>query len=200
MENESNRYGYFHITISPSDSRKLLHSNDERAFIVTQLQDLLSPRLTLNNEPMHHQLSSCVDLLAFSITEQSIQCIMFSIDITISVTFGHLIADRLAEYQSGSKSAAFSHTSTSVSIRRFLTEREALASTVMIHSQHRDWEYDRYSSIGFYLHDRRGDWMRIWRMSRLYENSPRLYRKLLAIYRQQGTQPLPISSARPLVA
>ena len=57
---------------------------------------------------------------------------------------------------------------------------QALEQSVAIHSLHTDWEYDRYSSIGFYLHDRRGDWMRLWRLSQLYDNEPTHYRALVA--------------------
>src|SRR5690606_10730899 len=68
----------------------------------------------------------------------------------------------------------------SIVIRHLAGPHAALQQSVVLHLQHTDWEYDRYSSIGFYLHDRRGDWMHLWRLSQLYANDSTHYQMLLA--------------------
>lgn len=199
MKNVMMSCGYFHITLV-NDVQPIVHSNDERAFIVARFQDALSPRLLLTNEPAHHQLASCIDLLAFSITKQSVHLIVFAIDPAIAATFCHTLLERLSAYQTEyGKKAIATHPSTQVRLRKLTGSDEALALTVAVHGRHDDWEYDRYSSIGFYLHDRRGDWMRLWRMTHLYDNNPTVYRELMELYVQEGSAST-TSLTHPLVA
>ena len=66
-----------------------------------------------------------------------------------------------------------------MNIRKLAGEHEALGLSADIHLIHKDWEYDRYSSIGFYLHDRRGDWMKLWRLTKLYDNNAAAYRNFI---------------------
>jgi hypothetical protein len=180
MKDSSDSYGYYHITVTSSGNHRLLRSNNERAFIITQLQDLLSPRLILGSVPAYRQLASCIDLLAYSIAHQSIHLLVFSIDATIASDFIHRIIARLSQYQYEYQP---NHYSTNTEIRPTIEllsgPHEALRRSVELHLLHQDWEYDRYSSIGFYLHDRRGDWMRTWRLTKLYDNENSLYRELL---------------------
>ena len=56
---------------------------------------------------------------------------------------------------------------------------EALNISKEIHLLHDNWRYDRYSSIGFYLDDRRGDWMRPYRLTSLFGAKPKQYLKFL---------------------
>lgn len=180
MENNTAAYGYCHIVIEPRDGRKLLRSNSERAFIIAQLQDLLSPRLVLGDIPAYRQLASCVDLLAFSISHTAIHLLVFTIDTTIASDFAHRLLARLTQFQYEYRPPHHrSNPDVSVSVEHLVGPHQALAHSVVIHQLHHDWEYDRYSSIGFYLHDRRGDWMRIWRLTSLYDNEPAHYYELM---------------------
>ena len=99
MKKAAESYGYCHITITSQGVEKLMRSNDERAFVITQLQDMLSPRLILGDVPAYRQLASCIDLLAFSISRSAIHLLVFTIDITIATDFAHRIAARLRQYQ-----------------------------------------------------------------------------------------------------
>lgn len=180
MEHASSPYGYCHVTITAQNGLALIHSNGERAFIISQLQDLLSPRFILGDVPAYRQLASCIDMLAFSITSDAIHFILFTIDRTLAKDFAHRMAARLAQYQyEFARNTSPPQSDARVSITKLAGPHEALRRTIDIHLLHQDWEYDRYSSIGFYLHDRRGDWMRIWRLSTLYEADPSIYRSLL---------------------
>ena len=181
MNTRRNAYGYYRVTLQKSDGTMLVQSNTERAFIVTQLQYLLSPRLILGEIPAYRQLASCIDLLSFSIRNDTVELLLFSIDTSISSYFASQITEHLKQYQSELRPSALNahNPHITVSLRALNGPHDALAASVAIHLRHEDWEYDRYSSIGFYLHDRRGDWMRIWRLSQLYENKPEQYLELI---------------------
>jgi hypothetical protein len=185
MDTQAKSYGYYLVTLSSQAGCRLLHSNNERAFVISQLQDLLSPRLLLGSVPPHKQLASSIDLLAFSITSGSIQLLLFSIDSSIVSRFTASISTRLTQYQ-------YEYSPTQLEnahALRWITKKlrgphHALSLSITTHLSHEDWEYDRYSSIGFYLHDRRGDWMRTWRLAQLYDTDASNYR--LLIQQRQG--------------
>lgn len=173
-------HGYYQITITARSSLRLMYTNNERAFVVSQLQDLLSPRLLLDSIPAHKQLASCIDLLAFSITGEAITLIAFSIDAPLTARFAQYVTSKLSEYQSEYTPDRFMNESDArITLKKLRGPHQALEYTVTLHATHPNWEYDRYSSIGFFLHDRRGDWMRIWRLTKLYENDTSHYRLLL---------------------
>ena len=161
----------------------LLRSNNERAFVIAQLQDLLSPRLVVGDIPAYRQLASCIDLLAFSISRETVHLLLFSIDSVITADFAHRIAARVSQYQYNHRPNRYaSSLDIHISTESLAGPHEALAQSIKLHMAHQDWEYDRYSSIGFYLHDRRGDWMRIWRLTQLYDNNELHYRELIDSY------------------
>jgi len=180
MKRLHSSHGYYSLTILPQPDCLLLGSNSERAAVVALLQDLLSPRFLISEAPAHQQLSSCIDLLGFSIRSQQIQLILFSIDRHIVTRFGELLMDGLSVFRDRHFiSAPPSYLPPILRATQLQGPHQALDATVALHLLHEDWEYDRYSSIGFYLHDRRGDWMRIWRLTRLYGNESQRYRTLL---------------------
>lgn len=180
MKTKNNSHGYYQVRIASPAHQSLLPTNGDRAFIVSQLQDLLSPRLLLHDIAAHRQLASCIDLLAFSITRSEIHLLIFSIDTAIAQYFSRCIASRLQQYRSEQHpSNTRSTPEPIVLVKKLRGPHQALARSIAIHLLHQDWEFDRYSSIGFFLHDRRGDWMRIWRLTQLYDNVPDQYRTLL---------------------
>lgn len=198
MKNDSH-YGYCLISITTVAPGGLLQSNNERAFIISQLQDLLSPRLILGDVPPYRQLASCIDLLAFSIRRNKLQLLVFSVDTTITADFAHRIVARLFQYRADYGSPWGRITPDArVHQRQLSGPHGALHTSVLMHRYHEDWEYDRYSSIGFYLHDRRGDWMRTWRLARLYSYNPELYRELLKAH--ASTQQASTESAERLAS
>ncbi len=176
--------GYYLVTIRPSSPGLLLRTNNERAFIISCLQDSLSNRtvLTAINPSVH--LAIHIDLLSFSILKEAVQLIVFTIAQSSLEALTNNLKSSLAQYQSDTfnrytnKAACVVTTS---SMRRLAGPHEALNMSVQLHLNHSDWEFDRYSSIGFYLHDRRGDWVRLWRLSQLYENTTSNYRHLIEL-------------------
>ncbi len=173
------KYGYVTLTIQSYTTRPLLASNSERSFVISFLQHALSYRPYIPDElPFITNLSSYADLLAFSITRKHIKLVLFCSDTSILGQFATTIRNSLAWYQ-GEFSPQTRASTSRASITKLKGPHHALQETMQLHLCHEDWEYDRYSSIGFYLHDRRGDWMRLWRMAKLYEQLPEQYRRLI---------------------
>lgn len=174
-------HGYYHIQLQPQPGCTLFATNGERAYVIALLQDLLSPRFMLQQVPPSRQLSSCIDLLAFSLTKQEIHLLVFSIDASVSRYLASFLMRQIDAYSNElhPKYKASTTPTTFITIKKLRGSHHALQQSLEIHLLHADWEYDRYSSIGFYLHDRRGDWMRIWRLTNLYENNAVHYRHLI---------------------
>lgn len=183
MNNYATSFGYYYVTLRQAGPGRFLQSNNERAFIISQLQDLLSPRLLLHSVPAHTQLASCIDLLAFSVRDTGVDLLLFSIDKSIATKCIHHLTQRLIQYQSEygySRTPGKRASSPLLRIQKLIGPHQALAKSVDIHLLHDNWEFDRYSSIGFYLHDRRGDWMRTWRLATLYEHNVEQYVSLIS--------------------
>lgn len=174
-----NDAGYYLVSLSSSYGSRLLLSNNERAFIISQLQDILRARSFLEEPNPHHRLASKVDLLAYSILPSNTQLLLFSISKHVAEMLGVFLSNRLIEYRSEWQITPSKHSTPLITIKKLIGPHDALQVSIKLHSQHSDWEFDRYSSIGFYIHDRRGDWMRLWRLTQLYDNSSEKYLHLL---------------------
>lgn len=172
---KTNGYYYVHIY---STLGRFFKTNNERAFFALQLQQVLAARSVLEDPLYAKSLAHHIDLLAYSISEKGIQLLAYSIDVSSLQHLSSILLERLAQYRSEyNLYTRQNQAEISVSMRKLSGRHEALALSATIHRLHRDWEYDRYSSIGFYLHDRRGDWMRLWRITQLYDNNPDTYRE-----------------------
>ena len=173
-------HGYYHIILRPAPpGTTLLISNGERAYVVALLQDALSPRFVLSNG--NSSLSSYIDLLAFSLTRTEVHLLVFAIDRVAVRYLAAVLSHRLTIYTNEIKVQHYTspRSPVSLSITKLRGAHHALRASAAIHLRHPNWEYDRYSSIGFYLHDRRGDWMRIWRLTKLYDNNSVHYRQFI---------------------
>ncbi|HWT39980.1 MAG TPA: hypothetical protein VN081_01740, partial [Dongiaceae bacterium] len=160
-------------------NRRFFTSNNERAFVISQLQNILSTRSLLDNPNGYRALSAHIDLLAFSLTTTGIELLMFSISELSVHRLAAQLLTQLIDYRQTYQTVHFQETLYCKKVQKLCGPHEALARSISLHCLHNDWEYDRYSSIGFYLHDRRGDWMRLWRLARLYHNQPTYYRQLI---------------------
>lgn len=162
----------------------LLESNSERSFVITQLQDLFSFQPHVGHfTTIHHpsNIAHQADLLAYSITRTSITLLIFCTSKHVVHKLSQALISGLDWYHGEYRpSSAIGHDHIT-RIEKLIGPHHALEHSVALHLLHEDWEYDRYSSIGFYLHNRRGAWMRIWRMSKLYENNPVEYRRYITL-------------------
>lgn len=176
--------GYYRMTMSSLDTRMLLRSNNERSFVLSQLQDLLCARSVLEAPVPQRHLASHIDLLAYSIQDRDICLLVFTISPSSLHELSREISRRLQQYQS--EYAQKPVQDPVCMLVRLAGPHHALSASTTLHLRHTDWEYDRYSSIGFFLHDRRGDWMRLWRIAQLYDTQPKNYR--LLITNELGTE------------
>jgi hypothetical protein len=170
--------GYYHVQVSSTDSNRFFKTNNERAFIGVQIQQLLAARSVLEDPLYAKSLAHHIDLLAFSISQEGIQLLAYCIDVSSLQHLIDILLERLAQYRSEYRLYS-RQPAASIEIRELIGEHEALSLSADIHLLHKDWEYDRYSSIGFYLHDRRGDWMKLWRLTQLYNNDVSAYRRFI---------------------
>lgn len=171
--------GYYSVTITSANNTKLLQTNDERAFVISQLQDLLTTRSCLEEPFNRLALAYQIDLLAFSLLPYSMQFVLFAIAPSSVSALVSLLTERLTVYKCDLGIHRSHLIEPLVQIETVYGPHDALQTTVRLHLSHPNWEYDRYSSIGFYLHDRRGSWMRLWRLTHLYDNEPQQYLQLI---------------------
>lgn len=170
--------GYYHARVCSAESSRFFKTNNERAFIRVQIQQLLAARSVLEDPLYAKSLAHHIDLLAFSISPDGLELLAYCIDISSLEHLINILLERLTQFQSEYQLYK-QRPDASISIRKLAGEHEALSLSANIHLLHNDWEYDRYSSIGFYLHDRRGDWMKLWRLTKLYDNDASTYRQFV---------------------
>lgn len=163
----------------------ILHSNSERACVIATLQDTLRSTYTSMYHPVVSKLVTHIDLLGFSITRSDISLVLFALTRQDAQNLGALIVHRLTEFQHDEYIHHPPVSILQVRITPLPGPRNALHTTTQLHARHQDWEHDRYSSVGFYLHGRRGEWMRLWRITSLYGNDPEKYRALLCAFMQK---------------
>ena len=172
--------GYYSVTVAARDTHRLFTSNNERLFIISQLKVLLEYRARVSTLPLYRQLSTCIDLLAYNVAENGLSLALFSLSETAVRQLLRELFDSLREYRYSYNLSTPLHFCQVVT--KLSGPHDCLATTLAIHTTARDWESGRYSSIGFYLNDRRGDWMRIWRMSKLFNGSASQYQDLVTAF------------------
>jgi len=172
--------GYFHIWISAADDVAFFSSDLDKAYFMTILQDNLSPRMRITELSMRPRgYADSVDLLAFSLTRKGVHLLVYTSRKSAIEELGQVLLMGYADFIQD-KSAFTALPFDTVFLFDHLAGRhQALAVSRDIHRRHTDWRYDRYSSIGFYLDDRRGDWMRPWRLTSLFHNKPRQYLRFI---------------------
>ncbi|MDB5160487.1 MAG: hypothetical protein JWO99_750 [Candidatus Saccharibacteria bacterium] len=178
--------GYFHVWISSTRNGLFFASDEDKAFFISLIQDALSPRKKLdeiNIKPSGY--SSEIDLLAFSLTETGVHLLVHTARKVAIEEFGQILLLSYEEYLYAQHTVSILPFDSIFVFDKLLGRHEALNVSREIHLLHEDWRGDRYSSIGFYLDDRRGDWMRPYRLTSLFDNKPRNY---LRFIRSQATE------------
>lgn len=168
--------GYFHIWISSIKESLFFNSNDDKAYFMTLIQDALSPRARLDElSTVRGNHMSEVDLLAYSLTPTGVHLLVHTIRKSAIEAFGQTLLFSYQTYLQQHQLRDQLPFDTIFMFDKLLGRHEALAVSKEIHLLHEDWRYDRYSSIGFYLDDRRGDWMRPYRLTSLFGGKPKQY-------------------------
>ena len=168
--------GYFHVWISAIKGTSFFTNDTDKAFFLTLIQDCLSPRKRLQQlSPQPRGYSSEVDLLAYSLTTTGVHLLVYTTRKSAIENFGQELLLSYQTYLQQQTTRVLLPFDTVFIFDTLAGRHEALAVSREIHLLHDDWRYDRYSSIGFYLDDRRGDWMRPYRLTSLFESKPKLY-------------------------
>ena len=172
--------GYFHVWISSAKDSVFFRRNTDKAFFISIMQDELSFRKKLDEAHVYSKgYAADIDLLAFSLTSAGIHLLMHTIRKTAIEELGQALLLSYEQYLREQGTADHLPFDTIFIFDKLVGRHEALQVSKEIHLLHEDWRNDRYSSIGFYLDDRRGDWMRPNRLTSLFENKPRNYLKFL---------------------
>lgn len=167
---------FYTLSISSGEIQYIIQSNTERAFIIALLQDAMRGSSTYRSIK---QAPSSVELLAFSITRKRILLLLFSYTLPAIQTLGSHLINSLTEYQEDLEVHRPRNIQPVAHLSVLKDAHAAFMSSLNIHASHSDWEYDRYSSVGFYIHQRGGSWVHTWRMGAFYNNTPETYRQLL---------------------
>lgn len=175
--------GYYEITIKAEHKHRyedIISSNSERASILVNLQDILGE----NYDPpgkniLIDRLNTNISLLGFSINRNRVSLVVFSLSHADAANLSVVIINNLSSFQE--ESAELKQLAPmNARIKKLLGPHDALQRCSKLHASHTAWEYDKYSSIGFYLNERKGSWMDIWRLSKLYNNDPEEYRLIVS--------------------
>ena len=172
--------GYFHVWISSVHNTSFFKSDSDKAFFIGLMQDNLSPRMKLDQikiKPVGY--SSEIELLAYSLTNSGVHLLVHTLRKSAIEELGQILLLSYEKFfctQHVAKDIPFD---TIFIFDKLLGRHEALSVSREIHLLHEDWRGDRYSSIGFYLDDRRGDWMRPYRLTSLFDNKPRNYLRFI---------------------
>jgi len=178
--------GYFHIWISSVKGQPFFQINQDKAYFISFLQEHLSPRQALSEfSSVPHGFAQAIDLLAFSLTDKGVHILLFTSRKQSIEDFGQTILLSYATYIQAQQEMPILPFDSLFIFDTLAGRHEALNVSRDIHLLHEDWRGDRYSSIGFYLDDRRGDWMRPYRVTSLFKNAPRRYVQFL---KSQDTQ------------
>lgn len=162
---------YYHLWIAAAKDQIFFENNLDKAYMVSLFQDQLSPR--------SKKFADEVDLIAYSLTDFGMNLLLCAKNSQSIEDFGQTV---LLDY------AAFLNQQFAWEILPFNTifaydvladEHEALSVSRDIHLLHKNWRHDHYSSIGFFLDDRRGDWIQPWRLADLYGNDEIWYQDFL---------------------
>ncbi|RWZ78274.1 MAG: hypothetical protein EOT05_00715 [Candidatus Microsaccharimonas sossegonensis] len=172
--------GYFHVWVSSTEHAVFFPRNEDKAFFMTMLQDSLSPRAKLSD--LHFRLSgyaSEIELLAYSLTETGVHLLVHTIRKAAIEELGQSLLFSYQTYLQRQLSVSQLPFNTIFMFDKLAGRHEALQVSREIHLLHAEWRYDRYSSIGFYLDDRRGDWMKPYRLTSLFNAQPKQYLRFI---------------------
>ena len=178
--------GYFHIWISGSKGVSFFKKAEDKAYFMTLIQDALSPRMQLHRiQPTRVMYAREIELLAYSLTPTGVHLLLHTSRKTAIEEFGQVLLLSYQSYIQEQRTALELPFDTIFIFDKLAGRHEALYVSKEIHLLHEDWRYDRYSSIGFYLDDRRGDWIRPHRLTSLFNSKPKSY---LMFIRSQETE------------
>lgn len=167
--------GYYHVWILATDNQPFFINSRDKAFFISLFQDQLSHSTKLEDEVVIPNYADAIDLLAYSLTPTGVHLLVHGEDEHSVGALGQTLLTEYIDYLTLQEQTDELPFDSIFTYERLLDVNDAFEMSLDLHLMHGDWRNDRYSSIGFYLDDRRGDWMRPWRMTAVYDNSPAAY-------------------------
>ena len=172
--------GYFHVWISSKKDSLFFAGSTDKAFFISLIQDNLSPRHKLDRIRLTTHGYICdIELLAYSLTKSGVHILVHTTRKNAVEEFGQALLFSYETYLASQHTVLALPFDTLFIFDKLVGRHEALRVSREIHLLHEDWRNDRYSSIGFYLDDRRGDWMNPHRLTVLFGNKPDHYTKYM---------------------
>jgi hypothetical protein len=172
--------GYFHVWISSVEGALFFRTNDDKAFFLTVIQDSLSPRKKLDEIRIgSYGYSADIALLAYSLTGTGVHLLVHTRRKAAIEELGQVLLLTYQQHTQQQYQVSKLPFETIFIFDKLAGRHEALDVSREIHLLHEDWRYDRYSSIGFYLDDRRGDWMQPYRLTSLFGGKPKQYLRFI---------------------
>ena len=167
---------YYHVWIAAAKDQVFFHNSYDKAFFISLFQDYLSPRAGMGEWSGRHQgYAAELDLIVYSLTDFGVNLLVCSSSTEAVEDFGQALLSHYAAYLSQQQAWEVLPFDTIFTYDHLADEHEALSISRDIHLLHDNWQSDRYSSIGFYIDDRRGDWMQPWRLTNLFNNDREWY-------------------------
>ena len=172
--------GYFHVWISSDKDVSFFNRDEDKSFFISLIQDNLSPRARLDEYPgISKRYPTEIDLLAYSLTPTGVHLLIHTSRRSAIEEFGQMLLMAYGKYLQDTHIVKDLPFDTIFIFDKLRGRHEALGVSREIHLLHDNWRYDRYSSIGFYLDDRRGDWMRPYRLTSLFDGKPKQYLRFI---------------------
>jgi len=167
---------YYHVWIAAAKDQIFFQTSFDKAFFISLFQDYLSPRASLGEWSRRHQgYAAELDLIVYSLTDFGVNLLVCTSNVEAVEDFGQSLLSHYATYLSQQQSWEVLPFNTVFVYDHLADEHEALGISREIHLLHDDWQSDRYSSIGFFIDDRRGDWLQPWRLTNLFHNDRNWY-------------------------
>lgn len=167
---------FYHVWISAAEGSVFFRTSYDKAFFIMLFQDYLGPQSERSDWSRYHQgFASQIGLIAYSLTDFGVNLLVHSASVNAVADFGQTLLSHYAAYLSQQRSWEVLPFDTIFVHEKLADEHAALKLTRHIHLLHDDWRYDRYSSIGFFLDDRRGSWLEPWRITDLFNNDADWY-------------------------
>lgn len=169
-----NKPSYYHVWIAANQDQTFFKQSLDKAYFISLLQDQLSPRVHFQT---HHPAP--VDLMAYALTDFGVNLLVCSLDSTAVEMFGQNLLLAYSDYLNQQTSWEVLPFDTIFAHDRLRDIGEALRISREIHLLPDNWRQEFYSSLSFYLDDRRGDWLQAWRLADLYHNDSSWYLEYL---------------------
>lgn len=169
----SNDYVLVEINNKSNDSSIFLDGLD-RAYLISLFQRYLTTnRPKFVEYSPYKNYSYDIELVAFSLTDSKVSLLLYQLSVG---GYEQYLRSVLTSYK---RYFSRRHNQGAVAFRKPrvtpLSNNEAVIASKTIHRQANDWRDTRYSSLGFYINERRGDWVKPVRITSAFNNSPSRY-------------------------